>query len=80
MPSAPFRKGKVDATFAAIGIGINEEANAMEPVRFLNLPDDRTPTKLSPSMAHPSSNKNRPRASAADIRVIGLSAALGELD
>ena len=31
-------EGKVDATFAAIGIGINEEANAMEPIRFLSLP------------------------------------------
>ena len=31
-------EGKVDATFAAIGIGVNEEANAMEPIRFLSLP------------------------------------------
>ena len=31
-------EGKVDATFAAIGIGINEEANAMEPIRFLSMP------------------------------------------
>jgi TRAP transporter TAXI family solute receptor len=30
-------EGKVDASFAAIGIGINEEANAMEPIRFLSL-------------------------------------------
>jgi uncharacterized protein len=30
-------EGRVDATFAAIGIGINEEANAMEPIRFLSL-------------------------------------------
>src|SRR5688572_2285844 len=30
-------EGKVDASFTAIGIGINEEANAMEPIRFLGL-------------------------------------------
>ena len=32
-------EGKVDATFSAIGIGVNEEANAMEPIRFLNMPN-----------------------------------------
>ena len=30
-------EGKVDASFTAVGIGINEEANAMEPIRFLGL-------------------------------------------
>ena len=35
-------EGRVDATFAAIGIGINEEANAMEPIRFLSLSPVRT--------------------------------------
>ena len=39
-------EGKVDATFAAIGIGINEEANAMEPIRFLSLPDDVASNKI----------------------------------
>ena len=39
-------EGKVDATFAAIGIGINEEANAMEPIRFLSLPDNAASNKI----------------------------------
>jgi TRAP transporter TAXI family solute receptor len=39
-------EGKVDATFAAIGIGINEEANAMEAIRFLNLPDNAASNKI----------------------------------
>ena len=39
-------EGKVDATFAAIGIGINEEANAMEPIRFLNLPNTEQSNKI----------------------------------
>jgi len=39
-------EGKVDATFAAIGIGINEEANAMEPIRFLSLPVGEASNKI----------------------------------
>ena len=39
-------EGKVDATFAAIGIGINEEANAMEPIRFLSLPNTAASNKI----------------------------------
>ena len=39
-------EGKVDATFAAIGIGINEEANAMEPIRFLTLPNMPASNKI----------------------------------
>ena len=39
-------EGKVDATFAAIGIGINEEANAMEPIRFLSLPNNAASNKI----------------------------------
>lgn len=39
-------EGKVDATFAAIGIGINEEANAMEPIRFLSLPTGEASNKI----------------------------------
>lgn len=39
-------EGKVDATFAAIGIGINDEANAMEPIRFLNLPAGEASNKI----------------------------------
>ena len=39
-------EGKIDATFAAIGIGINEEANAMEPIRFLSLPDNAASNKI----------------------------------
>ena len=30
-------EGKVDASFTAVGIGVIEEANAMEPIRFLGL-------------------------------------------
>jgi TRAP transporter TAXI family solute receptor len=32
-------EGKVDATVSAIGIGVVEEVNAMEPIRFLRVPD-----------------------------------------
>jgi uncharacterized protein len=39
-------EGKVDVTFAAIGIGINEEANAMEPIRFLSLPANENSNKI----------------------------------
>ncbi len=39
-------EGKVDATFAAIGIGVNEEANAMEPIRFLSLPAGEASNKI----------------------------------
>jgi len=39
-------EGKVGATFAAIGIGINEEANAMEPIRFLSLPTGEASNKI----------------------------------
>jgi uncharacterized protein len=39
-------EGKVDVTFAAIGIGVNEEANAMEPIRFLSLPAGEGSNKI----------------------------------
>jgi len=39
-------EGKVDGTFAAIGIGINEEANAMELIRFLTLPAGEASNKI----------------------------------
>jgi len=39
-------EGKVDASFTAVGIGIVEEANAMEPVRFLNLPNTAAANKI----------------------------------
>ena len=32
-------EGKVDGTISALGIGVVEEVNAMEPIRFLNLPN-----------------------------------------
>lgn len=32
-------EGKVDAAFTAVGIGVVEEANAMEAVRFLSMPN-----------------------------------------
>jgi len=39
-------EGKVDASFTAVGIGIVEEANAMEPVRFLNMPNTPAANKI----------------------------------
>ena len=39
-------EGKVDASFTAVGIGINEEANAMEPIRFLSLPNTDAANKI----------------------------------
>jgi TRAP transporter TAXI family solute receptor len=39
-------EGKVDASFTAVGIGIVEEANAMEPVRFLSMPNTPTANKI----------------------------------
>jgi uncharacterized protein len=32
-------EGKVDSSISALGIGLVEEVNAMEPIRFINLPD-----------------------------------------
>lgn len=39
-------EGKVDASFTAVGIGIVEEANAMEPVRFLSMPNTDSASKI----------------------------------
>ncbi len=39
-------EGKVDASFTAVGIGIVEEANAMEPVRFLSMPNTPAANKI----------------------------------
>ena len=39
-------EGKVDASFTAVGIGIVEEANAMEAVRFLSLPNTEAANKI----------------------------------
>ena len=39
-------EGKVDATISALGIGIIEEVNAMEPIRFINLPDTEAANKV----------------------------------
>lgn len=33
-------EGRVDATTAGVGIALNEEANAAEPIRFLSLPNN----------------------------------------
>ena len=64
-------EGKVDATFAAIGIGINEEANAMEPIRFLSLPDNPASTKILAKYGA-SIVKQEPTAGIrSDTRVIG---------
>ena len=39
-------EGKVDASFTAVGIGVVEEANAMEPIRFLSMPNTDTANKI----------------------------------
>ena len=39
-------EGKVDSSFTGIGIGVVEEANAMEPVRFLSLPNTEATNKI----------------------------------
>jgi TRAP transporter TAXI family solute receptor len=39
-------EGKVDAAFTAVGIGVVEEANAAEPVRFLGLPNNAKSAKI----------------------------------
>jgi uncharacterized protein len=39
-------EGKVDAAFTAVGIGINEEANAMEPIRFVTMPNTDAANKI----------------------------------
>jgi uncharacterized protein len=39
-------EGKVDASFTAVGIGIVEEANAMEPIRFLSVPNTEAANKI----------------------------------
>lgn len=38
--------GKVDATYASLGTAINEEANAQEAVRFLNIPNTDANNKI----------------------------------
>jgi uncharacterized protein len=39
-------EGKVDSSISALGIGLVEEVNAMEPVRFINLPDTEAANKI----------------------------------
>lgn len=39
-------EGRMDASFSAIGIGTIEEANAMEPIRFLGLPNTDAANKI----------------------------------
>jgi TRAP transporter TAXI family solute receptor len=39
-------EGKVDASFTAVGIGIVEEANAMEPIRFVSMPNTDAANKI----------------------------------
>jgi TRAP transporter TAXI family solute receptor len=39
-------EGKVDASIVALGIGLVEEVNAMEPLRFLNLPNTEAGNKF----------------------------------
>ena len=39
-------EGKVDASWASLGTGTNEEANAMEPVRMLNIPNTDASNKI----------------------------------
>jgi uncharacterized protein len=39
-------EGRVDATNTGVGIAINEEANAAEPIRFLSVPDTEATNKI----------------------------------
>jgi TRAP transporter TAXI family solute receptor len=39
-------EGKVDSSISALGIGLVEEVNAMEPIRFINLPDTEAANKI----------------------------------
>jgi TRAP transporter TAXI family solute receptor len=39
-------EGKVDASFTAVGIGVIDEANAMEPIRFLTVPNTDAAAKI----------------------------------
>jgi len=39
-------EGKVDAAFTAVGIGVVEEANAMEPIRFVSMPNSDAANKI----------------------------------
>jgi uncharacterized protein len=39
-------EGKVDSSIVAVGIGLVEEVNAMEPIRFLNLPNTEADNKF----------------------------------
>lgn len=39
-------EGKVDAAFTAVGIGVVEEANAMDAVRFLSMPNTDAANKI----------------------------------
>jgi len=39
-------EGKVDSSITALGIGLVEEVNAMEPVRFINLPNTEAANKI----------------------------------
>jgi TRAP transporter TAXI family solute receptor len=39
-------EGKVDASWTSLGIGVVEEANAMEPVRILNVPNNDNSNKI----------------------------------
>ena len=73
-------EGKIDGTFAAIGIGINEEANAMEPIRFLSLPNTSASDKI---LAKYGASIVKARASGRNSRRHArhrLSLAPGELD
>jgi TRAP transporter TAXI family solute receptor len=39
-------EGKVDSSIVALGIGLVEEVNAMEPIRFLSLPNTEAANKI----------------------------------
>ena len=39
-------EGKVDSSISALGIGLVEEVNAMEPIRFVNLPNTEAANKI----------------------------------
>ena len=64
-------EGKVDATFAAIGIAINEEANATEPIRFLSLPDNDNSNKILARYGGSIVKQDSTTGIRGDTRVIG---------
>jgi TRAP transporter TAXI family solute receptor len=64
-------EGRVDATFAAIGIAINDEANAIEPIRYLTLPDNAAANKILAKYGGAIVKQDPATGIKGDTRVIG---------